>query len=70
MDSTLSVATQLKLGGEAKNRTFIVNLATKIVDGYMLIPNAFLNKSVTESGWRLQLYTPTVSLWLTCDRVY
>ena len=50
MDGTLSRTTQLQLGGEERNRAFIVNLATKIVDSYTLVTNAFFDEPVAESG--------------------
>ena len=39
-DGTLSLASQLQLGNEAKNRSFIMDLAIKIVDNYLWIPNS------------------------------
>ena len=50
MDSILSIISQLKMGGEVKNHSFIMDLAIRIVDDYLWMPNAMLNNPVSESG--------------------
>ena len=57
MDGTLSLASQLQLGNEAKNRSFIMDLAIKIVDDYLWMPNAMLNQSISESCDGVYNYT-------------
>lgn len=57
MDSVLPLSAQLKMGNEGKNRSFIVNLASQIVDKYTVVSQAFMNEQIEDCGDGVHNYT-------------
>ena len=50
MDNTLPVAVQINIGNKQKDRSFLLDLASRIVEKYTVVSQAFMNIQVQECG--------------------
>ena len=50
MDNTLPLAVQINIGNEQKEHSFLLDLASRIVEKYTVVSQAFMNIQVQECG--------------------